>query len=186
MSKMFLTLHHQQLTSRIVRGLPNEVTDEVLSYLEPQDLLILCDAIPLYRSYVYKILHQSRLWTAECYNDSRNFYNKSAADIILRCDKQLATPLQTAQNAHGIHIGNIRTMHLWVFVKPMCRTEHRSVKKFAKFLRPENSPKYGICGSLYILGIQRNTAMLRSRKTLSWRLEDCKALLHSTVHFVSI
>lgn len=127
MRKTFATFHHQQLTPIIVPSLPNELTDEVLDLLKTRDLLVLRGVNTTYRSYVHKLLHQSRLWTAKCYNNS---------NVILRSDEWLATPLQNARHIHYyIHIDNIRKMHLQVFVEPMCRTPPQSINKFAKWLR---------------------------------------------------
>jgi hypothetical protein len=124
MRKTFATSHHQQLTPRIVPGLPNELTDEVLDLLETRDLLVLRLVNKTYRSYVHELLHQSRLWTAKCDNNS---------SVILRSDERLATPLQTARNVHYyIHIDNIRRIHLQIIVEQMCRTEPKSMKKFTK------------------------------------------------------
>jgi hypothetical protein len=61
MRKTIATCYYQQLTPRIVPSLPNELTDEVLNLLETQDLLVLRLVNKTYRSYVYKLLHQSRL-----------------------------------------------------------------------------------------------------------------------------
>ena len=91
MRKTFETSHPQQLTPKIVPGLPNELTDEVLDLLETRDLLVLRGVNTTYRSYVHKLLHRSRLWTAKCYKNS---------SVILRSDERLATPLQTAPNVH--------------------------------------------------------------------------------------
>jgi hypothetical protein len=142
MRKTFATFHHQQLTPRIVPGLPNELTDEVLDLLETRDLLVLRVVNTTYRSYVYKLLHKSRPWTAKCYNNS---------SVILRSDERLATPLQTARNVHYyIHIDNIRKIHLQIFVEPMCRTEPRLINKSQSGTEPEDWPHYGIYESPFI------------------------------------
>jgi hypothetical protein len=110
-----------------VHRVPNEVSHQVLGYLYSKDILTLRCINQTYLSYIDTFLHERRVWTAEC---------RYAPKVVFKSYGIIGRELETARDTRRfIHLEQLRSMNLIVYLRPRCRQKHRSITKLAKWIR---------------------------------------------------